>query len=379
MTRAQNNSNDVAPFSYGVQFYSGLLDSPYAGRENLNLFPITSFDANSPYPSPLQTYVLPSKWVTAATQNWNFTIERQIFSDTRLRVAYVATKGSHLMGYYDQNAPIYNPSLSLAVNRATIDARRPIQGFEQIFRDINGLNSTSNALQISVNKRFSHGFSILSSYTWSKSIDFESVNDGIGGYSASYPFNFSLWRGPADQNIPHRFVTSFVWQLPGSQVSGFAKYLLGDWRLSGILTLQSGRPFDVLAVGDPLAGITGDRANVSGSGNPVLDTSRSKGATIQQYFDTSRFTNAGPGMIGTLGRNLMQGPGLSNLDASLVKTLKLPFLGESGSSELRLETFNTLNRTNFNNPVTGLTNPRFGQLTGAGDPRILQLAVKLLF
>ena len=379
MTRAQNNSNDVAPFSYGVQFYSGQLDSPYAGRENLNLFPITSFDANSPYPSPLQTYVLPSKWVTSYTQNWNFTVERQVFADTRLRVAYVGTKGSHLMGYYDQNAPIYNSTLTLAQNRATIDERRPIQGFEQIFRDTNGLNSTSHALQVSVNKRFSHGFSVLGSYTWSKSIDDESVNDGIGGYSASYPFNFSLWRGPSNQNIPHRLVTSFVWQLPGPHVSGIAKYLLRDWRVSGILTLQSGLPFDILAVGDPLAGITGPRADVSGSGDPVLDTGRSKGALIQQYFDISRFTNAAPGTVGTLGRNTMQGPGLANLDASLVKVLKLPFLGETGSSELRLESFNALNRTNFNNPVTGLTNPRFGQLTSAGDPRILQLAVKIIF
>lgn len=379
MTRAQNNSNDVAPFSYGVQFYSGQLDNPYAGRENLNLFPITSFSADSPYPSPLQTYVLPGKWVTAATQNWNFAVERQLLPDTRLRVAYVGTKGSHLMGYYDQNAPIYNPLLTLAQNRATIDARRPIQGFEQIFRDINGLNSVSNALQVSLNKRFSHGFSVLSSYTWSKSIDLESVNDGIGGYSASYPFNFSLWRGPANQNIPHRFVTSFVWQLPSPHTTRLAKYLLADWRLSGILTLQSGLPFDVLAVGDPLAGITGDRANVSGGPNPVLDAGRGKSARVQQYFDASRFTNAAPGMIGTLGRNSMEGPGLSNLDASLVKAIKLPFLGEGGSTELRLESFNALNRTNFNQPVTGLTNPRFGQLTSAGDPRILQLAAKIIF
>jgi hypothetical protein len=178
-----------------VQFYSGQLDNPYAGRENLNLFPITTFDANSPYPSPLQTYVLPSKWLTAETQNWNFTIERQLFSDTRLRVAYVGTKGSHLMGYYDQNAPIYNAALSLAQNRATIDERRPIPGFEQIFRDINGLNSVSNALQVSINKRFSHGFSVLSSYTWSKSIDLESVNDGIGGYAAHTRSTFLCGEG----------------------------------------------------------------------------------------------------------------------------------------------------------------------------------------
>ena len=380
MTRAQNNSNDVAPFSYGVQFYSGQLDRPYADRENLNLFPITSFNANSPYPSPLQTYVLPSKWVTSYTQNWNLTLERQILRDTRLRVSYVGSKGSHLMGYYDQNAPLYNSSVTLAQNRMTIDARRPIQGYQQIYRDINGLNSSSNALQISVNKRFSHGFSVLGSYTWSKSIDAESVNDGIGGYSDSYPYNFSLWRGPSNQNIPHRFVSSFVWELPGASLSSrLVKYVLGDWRVSGILTFQSGLPFDVFAVGDPLAGITGDRADVSGAGNLVLASGRNKGARIEEYFDASRFANPGPGTIGTLGRNSMQGPGLANVDASLVKVLKVPFLGESGSSEVRLEGFNALNRTNFNNPVTGLTNPNFGQLTSAGDPRILQMALKVIF
>ena len=134
---------------------------------------------------------------------------------------------------------------------------------------------------------------------------------------------------PANQNIPHRLVTSFVWQLPGPHVSGIAKYLLRDWRVSGILTLQSGLPFDILAVGDPLAGITGPRADVSGSGDPVLDTGRSKGALIQQYFDISRFTNAAPGTVGTLGRNTMQGPGLANLDASLVKVLKAAIFGRN--------------------------------------------------
>jgi len=380
MTRAQNNSNDVAPFSYGVQFYDGILDNPFLGREDQNRYPVTKFGPDSPYPSPLEMYVLDRKWVTAYTQNWNLTVERQVLRDVRLRVGYVGTKGSHLSGYYDQNAPIYNPSLTLAQNRASIDARRPVPGFEQILRFFHGLNSSYNGLQISVDKRFSHGFSILSSYTWSKSLDYESVNDGIGGFSSSYPFNFSTWRGVANQNVPQRFVTSFVWELPGPQTGSPAlKLLARDWRLSGILTFQSGLPFDVLAVGDPLAGISGARANLSGAGNPVLDAGRSKGAKVLEYFDPTRFANALPGSVGTLGRNSLEGPGTSNVDISLAKSLRLPFFGEAGAAELRLESFNLFNRTNFSNPVTGLTNPLFGHLTSAGDPRILQMAVKILF
>jgi hypothetical protein len=380
MTRIQNNSNDVSPFSYGVQFYDGILDKPFLGREALNRYPLTSFGPDSPYPSPLPMYVLDSKWVTTYTQNWNFTVERQVLKDTRVRVAYVGSKGSHLSGFYDQNAPIYNPNLSLAENRATIGERRPIQGFENIYRFIHGLNSNYHALQVSVDKRFSRGISILGSYTWSKSLDLESVNDGIGGFAASYPFDFNLWRGPANANVPQRFVTSFVWELPAPAVSSHAaKYLLRDWKLSGIVTLQSGLPFTIGAVGDPLAGIPGDTANLIGSGNPVLDAGRSKGEKVFAYFDKSRFANPGPGMIGTLGRNALEGPGTSNVDTSLAKALPIPYLGEAGRAELRLEAFNLFNRTNFSNPVSGLTNTKFGQLTTAGDPRILQMAIKIHF
>jgi hypothetical protein len=231
-----------------------------------------------------------------------------------------------------------------------------------------------------VDKRFSHGLSILGSYTWSKSLDLESVNDGIGGFASSYPFNFNLWRGPANANVPQRFVTSFVWDLPAPAFSArAARYMLRDWKLSGILTFQSGLPFTIGAVGDPLAGIPGDTANLVGSGNPVLDASRSKGEKVLAYFDKSRFANPGPGMIGTLGRNALEGPGTSNVDMSLAKVLPIRYLGEAGRAELRLEGFNVFNRTNFNNPVTGLTNSKFGQLTSAGDPRILQMAIKIAF
>ncbi len=313
-------------------------------------------------------YVVDSKWITALTNNWNLTVERQILPDTRLRVAYVGTKGTHLMGFYDQNSPVYNPNLTLAQNRADVQGRRPMPAYGQVLRNFHGLNSTYNGL-------------ILSFYTWSKTLDYESINDGIGGYAASLPTNFLLTRGPADQNVPQRFVTSFVWDLPVPRGgSPIVKLLVENWRLSSILTFQSGRPFTVPATGDPLAGVDfAARANLIGAGNPVLDTGRSKAEKIEAYFDKTRFATAGPGTVGTLGRNALVGPGSSNVDASLIKRLRLPFLGETGAGELRLEGFNVFNRTNFGNPVTGLTNSNFGRLTTASAPRILQIAVKILF
>ena len=146
------------------------------------------------------------------------------------------------------------------------------------------------------------------------------------------------------------------------------------------MTLQSGRPFSVAATGDPLAGIPGDRVNLIGAGNPVLDAGRSKGDKINAYFDQTRFVNPGPDMIGTLGRNALEGPGFSNFDVSLVKGFRLPFLGEAGLGQFRFEAFNAFNRTDFSNPNTGITNPNFGKLTGTdGASRILQLALKFAF
>lgn len=376
-----NNANNVSPFSYSVLFFDGLLDAPYRGRESSNRYPLTSFGPDSPFDSPLETIVLDTKYVTASTQQWNFTVERELLRDTRLRVAYVGSKSSHLKGEYDQNAPIYNPNLTLAENRASIDDRRPIKGYSRIDRFFHGLNSTYEGLQVSLDKRYSHGFTVLTSYTWSKALDYQSRNQAAQDAPLSHPFNFFLGHGPTTGHRKHRFVTSYVWDLPGiGQGSPLLKALTGDWKLSGILTLQSGRFFHVRATGDPLAGISGARADLIGPGNPVLPSNRSKGEKVAAYFDRTRFRNPAPNTVGTLGRNALEGPGFANVDVSMVKGFRLPMLGESGLGQFRFEAFNVFNRTNFGMPNTGITNPKFGRLLSTdGDPRILQLAIKFLF
>ena len=146
--------------------------------------------------------------------------------------------------------------------------------------------------------------------------------------------------------------------------------------------MMSGRPFSIQANGDVLANAlqTASYMDLIGAGNPVLDTGRSKGARIAEYFDTTRFQQPAGGTYGTLGRNVLVGPGFSNMDISLVKGFKLPFLGEAGLGQFRFESFNLFNRTNFDLPDTGVTDPAFGQLINTiGNSRILQLAVKLAF
>ncbi|MCI0422480.1 MAG: hypothetical protein L0312_25205, partial [Acidobacteria bacterium] len=197
------------------------------------------------------------------------------------------------------------------------------------------------------------------------------------------PFNFFLTRGPSDQNRTHRLVSSFVWDLPSlvsDHSAPVAKAILKDWRVSGIVTLQSGRPFGIGATGNPSAGAGGARVDLIGSGYPVLDTSRSKGEKIERYFDITRFQNPAPNTYGSLGRNALVGPGYGNVDLSLAKAFRLGFIGEAGRGELRFDFFNLFNATHLRNPVAGLTNPNFGKILGTdGDPRILQGAVKISF
>ena len=328
---SQNNSNDVTPFSYSVNLYNGIFDNPYAGNENLNVYPLKGFSSTTPFPNPLYTIVLDNQYLSPCTQDWSLTLERKIVKDTVLRVAYVGTKTTHLKSEWDENAPIYNQALSNAENIATIDQRRPYQGYQTIDRFFHGLNASYNSLQVTLDKRYSSGFTVLASYTWSKSLDYQSENAEAASMITD-PFNFFAYRGPSDQNRAQRAVGSFVWDLPGNKLhSSFARTILGDWKLSGILTLQSGRPFTINASGDPMAGLGGIPAELGGTGGyPVLDTSRSKGAKVAEYFDTSRFANPVPGTFGDLGRNILTGPGFSNMDASLVKGFRVPKLGEAG-------------------------------------------------
>jgi hypothetical protein len=322
--------------------------------------------------------VLDKKFITPYTQNWSLTVEREVLRDTVVRLGYVGTKSTHLKSEYDQNAPIYNTGLLLIENRNTVDDRRPIKDFLTISRWMPGLNQIYHSLQVSADKRYSDGFTISTSYTWSKNIDYVSRNGFGGSRGINNPFDFFFSRGNSDLTRAHRFVNSFVWDLPGVNENKVANAVLGNWRLSGITTLQSGRPFNVGSAGNPTAGAGGARADLVGEGYPVLDSGRSKGERLDAYFDKARIATASPNTFGTLGRNALFGPGFANIDISLTKSWPLPFIGESGKFEYRFEAFNLFNATHMSNPNTGITNSNFGKILGTdGDPRILQMALKV--
>jgi hypothetical protein len=375
---SQNDANNVTPFSYNVEYHDGSFDKPFLGREKENIFPVSAANHDVPFPTPLFVIVLDKKFITPYTQNWSLTAEREFKGNMLLRIGYVGTKATHLKTEYEQNPPIYDPKLSLSQNRATIDDRRPIKDFVTISRWMHGHNSTYHSFQISAGKRYSHGVTVNTSYTWAKNLDYSSRNGFGGSRGVNNPFNFFFSRGNSDLTRQHRFVNSFVWDLPQLQKGSKASAVLGNWRLSAATSLQSGRPFSVGASNNPVAGAGSARADLVGTGYPVLDTGRSKGERLAAYFDKTRFVNPAPNTYGTLGRNILFGPGYANVDVSFAKGWALPFLREAGRIEYRFEAFNLLNATHMNNPVTGLTNPNFGKITSTdGDPRILQMALKV--
>ena len=382
-----NDANNVAPFSYSVELFQKglLLDDPFAGRDEfgrsireLDRFPVADFASDTPFADPLYTIVAQNQYITPYVQNWNLTLEREVVRDTLVRLAYVGTKATHLKTEYDRNPATYNPNISLSENRDTVNARRAFRGFQEISHWMLGLNSSYHALQASMDKRYSDGFTLSMSYTWSKGLDYVSFNGFGGRDQVPNPFNFFMTRGQSDYTRPHRFTMSYVWDLPSPVASGPGKAILGDWRFSGIVTMMSGRSLDIRSSGNFVPGAGFSRADSVGSGSPVLGGS--KGQRIERYFDTSRFAQPAPGTYGTLGRNTFFGPGYGNYDMSLVKTIPLAPLGEGGRFEVRFEAFNLFNSTHLNRPNRSLTNPNFGKITSTdGEPRILQFALKVSF
>jgi len=378
---AYNNINDQSPFSFTVNFVSGNFDNPYAGRTQYNIFPYSGdFQQNSAFQLPLTAAALQSTQPLPYEQNWNLTIEHQFRSDWLLRTSYVGTKGTHLWGDYDANAPIYNTSLSLTANQQSVQARRPRAQYQELDLLFAGLNQSYNSLQLSLIKHFSKGLSNQLSYTLSKDLDYLSSNAQITSNSVSDPFDFFRFRGPADFDRRNRFVDSILYQIPDAGLamhSRLVSAVVGNWQISGIVTLQSGSPFSILSSNSGLASAGTAMGQLVGDLNI---TSGSRGAQIAQYFNTSAVQQAAPGTYGNLGRNVLVGPGYANTDASLSRSVPLRFLGERGRLSFRAEAFNLFNRVNLANPGNKIASATFGKITAvSGPPRILQFSLKVIF
>ncbi len=371
---AFNNMVDSAPFSPQFYRYGVAFMNPYEGIRNPfpEEFGPKQPAADSAFQLPMAAVSYSNDWRPAQIQSWNVTLEHQLRPDLLVRGAYVASKGTYLGYNSDLNAALYVPGAS----EDDIDARRPYQDFTSAIQDEAAANSIYNSFQATVEKRFAKGFSVLANYTWSKAIDPVSYQTDLDGINVINPFNVRAYRSVSDFDIPHRLVVSYLWQLPSfKDRSPAMRWVLGDWQTSGIWNWQAGFPVNVDSGEDrALSGVGNDNADLVG--DPYLDPNRSRGDVINRYFNTDAFEAAKLGTFGNAGRNILRGPGTFNVDFSAMKNIPVT---ERVKLQLRGEFFNFFNTPLLNNPSSSVSSGRFGQITSARGPRIVQFALKINF
>ena len=373
-TIATNSLANQAPFGTLATFTGDAVNSmaqPYAGR--VNPFPADPFNV----PSDVQ-FFLPNAAFSydpnlenGRLQSWNATLEREILRSYVVRAAYAGSRGDRLAIGRELNAAIYAPGATTA----TTNQRRPLFPTYSTVTMIESTGrSTYHAMQLTLDKRMSNRFSVLSSYTLSKNLDHASEAKQTGT-SQTNPFDLEFDWGFSNADRRHRWVTSFLWQVPGAFDSRVMTAVLSDWSLTGILALQSGGGFTVTSgVDNARTGTGGQRADVSG--DPVLDSDRSTPEKILRYFDTSVFAPNALGTFGNSGRNSLRGPGSKNVDLGLHKTFAT---GGSTRVQVRIEAFNAFNWVNLGNPNTGQNSANFARITSAGAPRVMQGALRVSF
>jgi hypothetical protein len=311
----------------------------------------------------------------AYVSEWNFNIQQQLANNFVLMVGYFGSKGSDLNveRNYNQLVNGARPYPALASD-SPIDAGMPLSNI--LVYESDG-NSSYNGLWVTASKRFAKGLQFNTSYTFSRSIDDNSRN--VQGLVLQNSNNIRGDRGLSDFDARHRIVISGVYELPFR-----GNRLKEGWELSLIEQTQSGNPINFHTSNAAFTGSALLRPSVTGSVATGFTPATNGSATSVTYIQNpSVFYNQG-NAFGNLGRNVVIGPGFSNLDFALVKNTKIK---ERLTWQVRGDFFDLLNQVNFTQPVSTFGSSTFGLITGgtrfpAGDggtSRQVQLAMKLLF
>lgn len=243
--------------------------------------------------------------------------------------------------------------------------------FSNIFAEDTIANSNYNALQISVEKNYSHGLMFQASYTFSKAID-----QGASFENQLNPLDFRATRGLSLLDAKHRFVFSPVWDLPIAPRPGLTGKVINGWGLSAIITFQSGFPIRVQDQNDAelQSSFFFEDANTPQHTGPIHFQDPKKNGLF--YFDTSNFADPAQGTFGNTPHALCCGPAISNTDLVIKKETRI---NERWNTEFRAEFYNAWNHTQFTNPDGNFTDSTFGQVLKARDPRLIQFGLKVLF
>jgi len=324
------------------------------------------------------------------SQDWNLTVERQVTSSMGVSIAYVGMKATHLQlnqninqplvtnGIYGSTRPFPTLLATSPVLPSQCTAPHPACTFGNINQVNSNGNSNYNALWVTLDRHFSHGLQFLSSYTFSKSLDYNSLSTGET-YVLQNAYNLRGDYGPSEFDVRHRFVVSGFYQLPFK-----ANRLVGGWEVGTVVQAQTGNPLNPTVAINPGVSLT-VRPDVIGPIQVTGDPAGwfGTGAQFAAEFATPCVgTTCHPG---SLSRDAITGPGFVNTDFSVIKNTKLT---EKFNLQFRGEMFDIFNHPNFGNPGLTFTptSTTFGKITSTrfptgdfGSARQIQFALKLLF
>jgi hypothetical protein len=324
----------------------------------------------------------PRDYRSPIVQQWSFGISSQLAQDWAVEVNYVGNRGTHQgMLHLSGNQP--NPGLG------PLQPRRPYPDFGPFLVTTSDANTTYNSLQAKLTKSFTHGLSLLTSYTFARSIDDSEGDEGFicgagGNLILQDDNNPRLDRGRSCNDARQRLAVSYIWELPFGKGrryldrSGVVNAILGGWTLSGVSSFQSGFPFTPTIGSNPAN-------NGTFINRPDRLCNGEGQKTVNSWFDASCFDasalhaafEAGHPRFGNSGRNILDGPGLQNWDLALLKQFPV---GDRFKLQFRAEFYNAFNRANFGLPASNIEDPSsVGKIFSAGEPRDIQFGLKLSF
>ena len=301
----------------------------------------------------------------AYLQSWNFNVQRELTPGLALNAGYFGSKATHLTLVRNLNQPVNGVRPFAAVSAAS--AILPGQPLGNITQTESTGNSSYNALWVSANKPLARNLLVNVSYTWSKSLDYNSLSSQ--GVVIQDSYNLRGSRGLSDFDARQRFVVRAIYDLPFR-----GNRFVESWQLAVILQLQIGSPVNIVTSNSTLTGITGTvRPDITG---PIQTI-----GGVNRWFDTSVFLPVST--FGDLGRNVIIGPGFDNTDFSLTKNTPV---NDKINVEFRAECFDLFNHANLGPPGNVVGSPALGQITStrfptgeSGSSRQMQLGIKLMF
>jgi hypothetical protein len=366
----------AAGIFYGRDENLAVADRP---TNNPPYYVTTTYTSDQIDPNILLSQGFPSNWLssevhptvnsfgkhmpTPYVQQWNFTVQRDLFNHFTGQVAYVGSSSHDLYVDANLNQPAPAPG--------AIQARRPLDTYSTINAYLPLVNAHYDGLQAQLERRFSRGVTVLAAYTFSHGLD----NDTSSPEDA---YNYSLEKASSSFDIRQRFVLSSVYELPFGRGKPFlnssriGNIVAGGWQLSGIFTAQTGLPFTPVESVDASNTGTTERPNLIG--DPVLSSAQ---RSVQEWFNLAAFAAPAAYTFGDSGRNILRGPGLINTDLGLSRVIPIT---ERVSIQFRAEAFNL-----FNTPELGLPNATLGTATAGtittviNPQRELQFALRLAF